>query len=65
MTSGGPKGLFLETAHPLKFSDVVEKAIGQTLEIPASLQQLLQLKKQSVVVKPEYDELKSYLMDKD
>ena len=64
MTNGGQKGLFLETAHPLKFSDVVEKAIGRPVEIPAQLQQLLQLKKQSVVVRPEYDELKGYLMDK-
>ena len=64
MTDGGQKGLFLETAHPLKFSDVVEKAIGRPVEIPAQLQQLLQLKKQSVVVMPEYDELKGYLMSK-
>ena len=56
------RGLFLETAHPLKFSDVVEKAIGKPVDIPAQLQELLKLKKQSVVVKPEYDELKSYLM---
>ena len=59
----GMRGLFLETAHPLKFSDVVEKAIGQTVEIPAALQELLKLKKQSVVIKPEYGELKQYLMN--
>ena len=58
----GQRGLFLETAHPLKFSDVVEKAIGEPLQTPAHLQQLLQLKKQSVVIRPEYVELKSYLM---
>jgi len=56
------RGLFLETAHPLKFSDVVEKAIGQRLEIPAQLEELLKLKKQSIVIKPEYKELKGYLM---
>ena len=59
---GGRKGLFLETAHPLKFSGVVEKAIGQTLEIPAQLNELMKLKKQSVVIGSEYEELKSYLM---
>jgi hypothetical protein len=32
------------------------------LQIPVQLQQLLQLKKQSVVIKPEYEELKNYLM---
>ena len=56
------KGLFLETAHPLKFSDVVEKAIGQKLDIPAQLQNLLTLKKQSVLIMPEYEELKGFLM---
>jgi len=55
-------GLFLETAHPLKFSDVVEPAIGEALSVPAQLHQLLKLKKQSVVIKPTYDELKSYLL---
>ncbi len=60
--NAGQKGLFLETAHPLKFSDVVEKAIGERLEIPAQLQHLLQLKKQSLVIKPEYEGLKDFLM---
>jgi threonine synthase len=55
------KGLFLETAHPIKFSDVVEKAIGQTLQIPESMQYLLKLKKQSVLIKPEYSELREFL----
>lgn len=58
----GAKGLFLETAHPLKFSDVVEKAIGQPLKIPAQLQALLTLKKQSVVIEPEFESLKDYLI---
>jgi threonine synthase len=62
MAGQSAKGLFLETAHPLKFSDVVEKAIGEPLEIPAQLEQLMQLKKQSVVIKPAYGELKNYLM---
>ncbi len=60
--NAGQKGLFLETAHPLKFSDVLEKAIGERLEIPAQLQHLLQLKKQSLVIKPEYEGLKDFLM---
>ncbi len=56
-------GLFLETAHPLKFSDVVEKAIGQTVAIPEALQDLMNLKKQSIIIKPDYEDLKSYLME--
>lgn len=56
------KGFFLETAHPVKFSDVVEQVIGKSLDIPAPMQPLFQLKKKAVVMKAEYGELKSYLM---
>lgn len=56
------KGFFLETAHPVKFGDTVEKAIGQTIQIPDSVKHLMQLKKSSIVIKPEFEELKNYLM---
>ena len=56
------KGFFLETAYPIKFSDVVEKATGQSLQIPESMHGLLQLKKVSTVIKAEYEELKRVLM---
>ncbi|MDB5284863.1 MAG: thrC [Bacteroidota bacterium] len=56
------KGFFLETAHPIKFSDVVEKAIGHPLHIPPAMHHLMELKKLSTVIKPEYDELKDFLM---
>jgi threonine synthase len=57
----GQKGFFLETAHPVKFSDVVEEVVGHSLEVPASMQHLLQLEKKSIAIKAEYEELKSYL----
>ena len=31
----GETGVFLETAHPAKFKDTVEKIIGEAVEIPA------------------------------
>ena len=58
------KGFFLETAHPVKFSDVVEEVIGKPLEIPALMKHLFQLEKKSIRVKAEYEELKSYLMSR-
>ena len=58
----GQEGFFLETAHPLKFSDVVEQATQSALAMPVRMQQLLQLKKKSVVIKPDYEELRGYLM---
>jgi len=59
----GQKGFFLETAHPLKFSDVVEGATGHTLEMPVQMGKLLKLKKQSVVIRPTYEDLRNYLMN--
>ena len=58
------KGVFLETAHPAKFNSVVEKAIGQTIPFPESMQYLLALKKQSTVMSANYDELKTFLLNK-
>ena len=54
-------GLFLETAHPVKFSDVVEKDTGVTIEFPDSMKHLLHLKKKSVMIEAEYKALKSFL----
>jgi threonine synthase len=56
------KGFFLETAHPVKFPGAVESAINKGISIPASLQHLMQQSKKSVKMKPEYNELKHYLI---
>ena len=34
-------GVFLETAHPIKFRDIVEETLGTTLKIPTQIQQIL------------------------
>ncbi|MES2286024.1 MAG: threonine synthase [Bacteroidota bacterium] len=56
------KGLILETAHPVKFDDVVQNIIKDTIEVPASVQHLFKLKKESIVIKPEFKELKDFLL---
>lgn len=53
-------GVFLETAHPIKFLDVVEPALGVTLPIPAQIESVLNKKKVSTKIKT-YDELKAFL----
>jgi threonine synthase len=53
--------IFLETAHPAKFGDVVEAAIGSPVAIPARLQSYLSGKKQSIRMGKEFKELKDYL----
>lgn len=56
------KGIFLETAHPVKFPDAVESIIGKKIEIPASLATIMTSEKKSVQIKNSYNELKNYLM---
>ncbi len=58
----GQKGLFVETAHPVKFYDVVEPVINEKVEIPESIAGILHLPKQSTVIKPDYTILKEYLL---
>ena len=58
----GNKGIFLETAHPVKFYDVVEPVIGQTVEIPDSIKAELAKEKKSTVINAGTAELKNFLL---
>lgn len=54
-------GVFLETAHPAKFSTEVERAIGRQVPIPDRLKIYLDRKKQSVLLKNSFSEFKNFL----
>lgn len=56
-------GVVLATAHPAKFKDTVEEAIGKSIPMPESLQAAIDQPKQAESISPDYEELKSYLMD--
>ena len=56
------KGMILETAHPVKFPDAVENAIGKHIEIPSSVQFIMAKEKQSVLIKADYQQFKEYLL---
>ena len=56
------KGLVLETAHPVKFFDVVEAITGQPVERPESIQAILYKKKESVQMQPDYEVFKEFLL---
>jgi threonine synthase len=58
------KGIFLETAHPVKFYDVVEPIIKQSVDIPFAIKALLKLKKQSIKITPQPQEFKNYLLSR-
>ncbi|WP_411031815.1 threonine synthase [Spongiimicrobium sp. 3-5] len=54
-------GIFLETAHPVKFLDVVEDTIEQHIDIPEKIAALLDLEKRALPIS-NYEELKTYLL---
>lgn len=57
----GVYGIFLETAHPVKFLDVVEETIGKSVEIPPQIQKVMDKEKKSIRIKT-YGELKEFLI---
>lgn len=58
----GYKGIFLETAHPVKFYDVVEPIIHEKIPIPGAIKILLNKEKKSVKMDVQYTQLKDYLL---
>lgn len=54
-------GIFLETAHPVKFFDVVEPVIERQVPIPVAISKLLKLEKRSLKMEAKYEDLKNYL----
>ncbi|MDQ6608536.1 MAG: threonine synthase, partial [Bacteroidota bacterium] len=62
MLHPGQKGYFLETAHPVKFYDVVEPIIEEKIKLPSAIQSMLSKRKQVLTMKPGADQLKKYLL---
>ncbi|UAB83789.1 threonine synthase [Zunongwangia sp. SCSIO 43204] len=54
-------GAFLETAHPCKFRETVEDAIGKQIDIPDSIKEVLDKEKKAISIK-DYAELKAFLL---
>lgn len=54
-------GIFLETAHPVKFLDIVEKTLNTTLEVPKQIQNILD-KKEIYTNIESYTQLKEFLL---
>src|SRR5688572_20891314 len=55
------QGIFAETAHPAKFKDVVEKALGTTIGIPAEIEKFLRHSKESIPLENTYQGLKDFI----
>ena len=57
-------GVFLATAHPAKFIDLVEETLQESVEIPQRLKLLLSIEKESIKMKPSFQAFKSLLISK-
>ncbi len=56
-------GVFLETAHPAKFTETVEKVIGKgNVELPSKLAAFMKGKKRSIELSKNYQVFKEYLL---
>ena len=54
--------VFLGTAHPGKFYDVVNPVIGDSLKLPEKLEKVLSLEKKSILLNNNYNEFYDYLL---
>lgn len=59
-TNKDVQGIFLETAHPVKFLDVLYPGVAENIEIPSQIQAVINLKKEATKIS-EYEELKGFL----
>jgi threonine synthase len=59
----GKKGIFLETAHPIKF-DSVENIVGTYGEMPESIKDLFSRPKRSTEINANYEDLREILLEK-
>ncbi|MCQ2975423.1 MAG: threonine synthase [Bacteroidales bacterium] len=58
------EGIFLETAHPTKFLDVVKSVTSVTPELPETLQACMKKEKQSIKIENNYADLEKILKDR-
>jgi threonine synthase len=56
------QGLVLATAHPAKFAEVVQKAIGIAPPLPSRLAEYLERKKLSLPMSNKYEDFKQFLL---
>lgn len=61
----GEVGVFLETAHPAKFTETVEKIIGAgNVPLPEKLAEFMKGEKQSVLLSKVFEDFKAFLLKK-
>jgi len=61
-SGSGAHGIFLATAHPAKFIEVVEEVIDRKIELPDALKEAFEKKKTSYPLEPNLAALKNFLL---
>ena len=56
------QGIFLETAHPIKFAPIVESTLKLKLDLPSQIDKLMEKPKLSIPLK-DYQALKEFLLE--
>ncbi len=57
-------GIFLATAHPAKFIEVVNEVIGKEVEIPERLKEVAKKEKVAIPMTADFQLLKKYLLER-
>ena len=60
----GARGIFLETAHPVKFPEIVEAVTQKKIEVPESVDYLFGREKLSIEMNASFDSFKEWMMNK-
>jgi threonine synthase len=55
------KAFFVETAHAVKFYDVVEPLIGEKIPLPKSVEEIMNKEKAATKMDVDYSFLKQFL----
>jgi threonine synthase len=55
-------GIFLETAHPVKFPETVEMVTGEKIMMPENVQGLFHQEKRSILMKASFEDFKEWMM---
>ena len=57
-------GIFLETAHPSKFKEVVDDTLGRAIDIHPKLMEFMKRKKETIRATTDFAQFKSFLTSK-
>lgn len=59
----GEVGVFLETAHPAKFTETVESVLGEgTVKLPEKLEEFMKGQKLSIEISSDFEDFKGFLL---